>query len=137
MVTHLQLARRLSPPLTLHILGVAIFEFKGVDGVMRKRAKNVHIRMTEEEYKVFEKLLEKSGLTQNEYGLRCLSNKKIVVLDGFKELAEQVKKVGVNVNQIAKGINSRSGVSEGVITEMQKELGEVWRSLSAFLQKVM
>lgn len=102
----------------------------------RKRAKSVHIRMTEEEYRVFEKLLKDSGLTQNEYGLRCLTNKKIVVLDGFKELADQVKKIGVNVNQIAKGINSGLGVSKAVITEIQKELSEVWRSLSAFLQRV-
>jgi len=102
----------------------------------RKRDKNVHIRMSEEEYQKYEALRQKSGLTKTEYGLKCLLNKDIVVLDGFKELTEQIKKVGVNINQVAKGINSGIGVSKERIELIQKELGEVWRSLSVFLRKV-
>lgn len=102
----------------------------------RKRDKSVTVRVTEEEYKLYKLLQAESGLSSNEYGLRCLLNKKIIVLDGFKDLAEQIKKVGVNVNQIAKGVNSGVGVSKVIISEVQRELNEVWRSLSVFLQKV-
>lgn len=102
----------------------------------RKRYKQVIVRMSEEEYQEYEKLLKVSKLKKNEYGLKCLLDKKIVVIDGFKELTEQVKKVGVNINQIAKGVNTGLVVSKAMLDEMQKELGEVWQSLSAFLRKV-
>ena len=117
--------------------GIVLFvEKRELIRVPRKRDKSVTVRVTEEEYKLYKLLQAESGLSSNEYGLRCLLNKKIIVLDGFKDLAEQIKKVGVNVNQIAKGVNSGVGVSKVIISEVQRELNEVWRSLSVFLQKV-
>jgi hypothetical protein len=109
---------------------------KGVDKMARKREKQVIIRMSEEEYQMYEALRNKSGLNKTQYGLKCLLKKDIVVLDGFKELTEQIKKVGININQIAKGVNSGMGISKDKIELIQKELGEVWQSLSVFLRKV-
>jgi hypothetical protein len=105
--------------------------------VARKRDKLLNVRLTKEEDIELNELVSKSGFSKSEYMRKCLLGKKIVVIDGFKELTNEVKRVGINVNQIAKALNFGNIYDcKRELDEMQRELKEVWQSLNSFLQKV-
>lgn len=55
---------------------------------------------------------------------------------GAIQIASELRKMGVNVNQIAKHLNSGENASEGQINALQKELNDIWQQLSSALQGV-
>lgn len=54
---------------------------------------------------------------------------------GAIQIASELRKIGVNVNQIAKHLNSGGNVLEGQINALQKELGDIWQLLNSAIQK--
>lgn len=102
----------------------------------RVRNKQVVIRMTEEEYGILKSKVQRSGMKQAEYLIRCITGKPVVNTAGMRELAAEVKKVGVNLNQIAHALNGKGYYDYRLISRNQQELGEVWQLLKQNLQKV-
>ncbi len=89
---------------------------------MRRRNKVISIRATEAEQERIKKLAEKSNLSVTEYLLKCAMGKKINVID-IKPLYIEVKRIGTNVNQIAKlaNYNKLDAVNlSGVENELNK-----------------
>lgn len=75
-------------------------------------------------------------MKQAEYLIRCITGKKVVNTDGMKTLVAEVKKVGVNLNQIAHALNGSGYYDYQLITKNQEELQEVWQLLKRYLPKV-
>ena len=101
----------------------------------RTRAKQVVIRMSDEEYAAMKQKVEASGMKQSEYLIKCITNKNVMNTDGMKEFAVQLKRVGVNLNQIAEALNGKGYYEYGLITQNQKELNEIWQLLRQYLQR--
>lgn len=101
--------------------------------VTRKRDRQVKFRMTEDEYEAFRKLIIKSGMSQQQYLLKVALNKKIINTDGIKEIIPEVKKIGNNLNQIARALNGKRYYKYSLITENQKELMDIWQLLRQYL----
>lgn len=101
----------------------------------RTRPKQIVIRMTEEEYQKVKKKVEKSGMSQQEYITRAITNKPIVNTGGLKELGLEIKRIGVNLNQIARSCNQGEKASLDEIRKIGKELNETWRLLRLSVQK--
>lgn len=91
--------------------------------------------MTEEEAEKLQKQIEKSGLSQQEYLLKCALNKPIINTDGIKELVPELKKQGNNLNQLTKKLNERGFVDYKQDLPQLKELKEIWQLLRQYLQK--
>lgn len=102
----------------------------------RSRPHKVETRMNDEELKIYQKLVEKSKLSKQEYNLNCLLNKKIVVVDGIVDLALQIRKIGVNINQIVHLANSVQEVSDDKVNELDIHVKEVWNLLNDFVKSV-
>lgn len=103
----------------------------------RKRNKQVIFRMSEEEYLKFLYKVTKSNLKQNEYLIRCINDKEIIVIDGLKETLFELNRIGANVNQISKNLNG--GIFTGAeqeVKEIRKNLSEVKSSIIEVLEKV-
>ena len=69
----------------------------------------VKCRMSVEEKEKFDKLVEQSGLSQSEFFRRCALKKKIYdfgIKNDMKNVQHELSKIGVNINQIAKNLNS-------------------------------
>lgn len=96
---------------------------------MRVRQKQIIIRMTEEEYNTFKKRLDKTGLSQNDFAIKCLNSTQINIVEGITELMRELRAVGNNLNQIARAINSGKVDKLPAIEELEKGVAEVWRSL--------
>lgn len=67
----------------------------------RNRKKDIHIRLSEEEMAYYLEQAEKTGCTVSEYIRRSANRNEIYVIPGLKELAKQIAKLGVNINQLA------------------------------------
>lgn len=100
----------------------------------RTRPNRITIRLTDMELAVLQKTVYESGMPQQEYLRKAILDKEIVNYDGIKEIIPELKRVGNNLNQIAKALNS-GGTYHSGITENQKELAEIWQLLRQSLQR--
>ena len=102
----------------------------------KTRPKQLSFRVNEEEYQKLQERVQESGKNQQEYILSCVLDKKIVNTDGIKELIPELKRLGNNLNQIAKRCNE-GGVlpSEAEVREQGEELKQVWQLLRRYLQR--
>ena len=102
----------------------------------KTRPKQLSFRVNEEEYQKLQERVQESGKNQQEYILSCVLDKKIVNTAGIKELIPELKRIGNNLNQIAKRCNE-GGVlpSEAEVREQGEELKQVWQLLRRYLQR--
>lgn len=97
----------------------------------RKRDKQIKFYVTEKEYEDIKKKVEKSKLKQTDYLIKSALNKKIIVVDGLKEILLELSREGNNLNQIAKKINEEEQTD---IKEMKKNLMELWDLIEKILK---
>ena len=100
----------------------------------RTRPKQIVIRMSENEYTKVKQQIVKSGMKQQEYLIKTITNKPITNTDGLKAVIPEIKRVGNNLNQLSRRANEGSPVGKSELIEMQRELNEVWQLLRRYIQ---
>ena len=98
----------------------------------RKREKQIKFYVNEKEYEQIKKKIEKSKLKQQEYLIKSALNKKIIVIDGLKEILLELSREGNNLNQIAKKINEGE---QKDIKEMKNKLNNLWGLIEEILKE--
>lgn len=98
----------------------------------RKREKQIKFYVNEKEYEQIKKKVEKSKLKQQEYLIKSALNKKIIVIDGLKEILLELSREGNNLNQIAKKINEGE---QKDIKEMKNKLNNLWDLIEKILKE--
>ena len=93
---------------------------------MEHRTRKMTFRLTEEEYRKIKEKVEESGTSQQQFLLKTALGKEIIHIKEFQELMFQIKKIGTNVNQIARHSNETGIVSEAEIAEVKGGLNEIW-----------
>jgi hypothetical protein len=104
----------------------------------KSRPKQIVIRVSEEELLQIKKKVEQSGIKQQDFLLKAILEKPVTNTDGIKEVMPELKRIGNNLNQIAKQCNEENAVNLRTMAETKKigeELNGVWLSLKQFLQK--
>ena len=96
----------------------------------KTRPKQLSFRVNEEEYQKLQERVQESGKNQQEYILSCVLDKKNRQYGRNHELIPELKRIGNNLNQIAKRCNE-GGVSPrsrgaGTRGESQKQ---VWSAV--------
>lgn len=97
---------------------------------MIHRTRKMTFRLTEEEYRKIKEKVEESGISQQQFLLKTALGKEIIHIKEFQELIFQIKKIGTNVNQIAKHSNETGIVSEEELAEVKGGLNQIWQLLS-------
>ena len=72
----------------------------------RKRNQTISIRLTTEEKKEIVSKAKQAQMTLTDYIIECSRDKKITVTD-LSEVLVDLKRIGNNINQIARKINSK------------------------------
>ena len=98
----------------------------------RKREKQIKFYVNEKEYDQIKKKVKKSKLKQQEYLIKSALNKKIIVIDGLKEILLELSREGNNLNQIAKKINEGE---QKAIKEMKNKLNNLWNLIEKILKE--
>lgn len=124
---------------------------------MRRRNKNVSVRMTEDEYAAFTMRLAESGQTQQSFIINSVLGAKVSGREEVKELQKlsgqfadtnrQLRGMATNINQMAHVANGYGQIPQqgqlkqisGDIQELRRECDATWRLIrqSISLQKVM
>lgn len=102
----------------------------------RNRGKQINFRLSESEFEQFQKNVQKSKLTQSEYLRKCILEKNIYVIDDMKELVLELKRLGNNLNQITKKVNTGEVKNIDELSSMKTELDYIWREVLHALKKV-
>lgn len=95
----------------------------------KTRPKVINFRLSEKEAEILKKKIERSGKKQQEYLAACALQKNITNTDGIKVLLPELKRIGSNLNQIAKVLNTTGQCEPQLFSENQKELNEIWQLL--------
>lgn len=92
--------------------------------------KNLNIRISTKDLNYIKQRSKKANLTITGYVTKCALNKKIYVYDGYKDFLTELRKIGTNVNQIARACNSGE-ISNPNWVVFQRELKNIWQSLKS------
>ena len=98
------------------------------------RTEILTFRVTPEEKKLIEMKALSSYRLISMYLRDCALDKEIIVIDGVKDAATELRRIGNNLNQITKAVNN--GVYAVDLTETKKEVQKVWQSLNSLSQAV-
>ena len=66
-----------------------------------KKGKQFSIRISEQNLETIRRKAAQAHMTQSDYVTSCCLGKKIIILDGLKEVLRQQKAIGNNLNQLA------------------------------------
>ena len=104
---------------------------------MKKEPKTeiISTRVTPEQREIIEEKAYSSYRTPSMYLRDCALDKKIVVVKGVDEVANELRKIGNNLNQIAREVNS-GYLYEVNLTATREELKRIWQLLNSLTQEV-
>ena len=104
---------------------------------MKKQPKTeiISTRVTPEQREIIEEKAYSSYRTPSMYLRDCALDKKIVVIKGVDEIASELRKIGNNLNQLTRAVNSGFAY-EVDLRETREEVARIWQSLNSFLQEV-
>ena len=108
--------------------------------VFRIRNKQISFRATEYEYELIQQRLKESGKkTLRDYLLNVAIDGYVINVDykEIKDLAHEINKIGVNINQIAHKVNSENQVYKADIEEIQEDVDLIWRMLRKAFYQIM
>ena len=89
-------------------------------------------RMASADREKIRALAQKAGMSMSDYVTACCLGKRIVVMDGLKEVLRQQKAIGNNLNQLA--VLANTGKVQ--VIGLEKAAGEL-SEVSAALRSVM
>ncbi len=100
---------------------------------MSVKSKILKFRVTPEEKEIINNKALSSYRLVSCYLRDCALDKQITVINGAEKIADELRRIGNNINQIARGVNS-GYVNAVDLTETRKELKAIWQSLNALYQ---
>lgn len=65
-----------------------------------QKDKKFSIRISESDLETIKQKAKQANLSQEEYVTRCCLGRQVVVIDGLKELAKELRSAGNNLNQL-------------------------------------
>lgn len=109
---------------------------------MQNRARTVQIiiRVTPEEKALIQKKMEQLGTGNfSRYARKMLIDGYVIRVDlsEFQMLADEVNRVGVNINQIARTVNATGTVFGNDIQQLKEMMDEIWRLLKSSLSGLL
>lgn len=105
----------------------------------RNRSHQLAVRLSDSELALFNKKQAASGLSKTDFLVKLLKGSKVTAYrftDDIKGLCNELRKIGVNLNQIAYLVNiGRHTEAEGEILRMRTAYFNIFDKVRAFLDK--
>jgi len=108
-------------------------------GANRKANKQINFRVTPDEYERLNKMANKFNQSVpafcKERSLKAKVKSPKIDKQGALKFASELRRIGNNVNQIAKVLNSGENANMDEIRDIKKELRSIWQQFNSALQK--
>lgn len=105
----------------------------------RNRNNQFAVRLSDSELALFQKKQAASGLNKTDFLVKLLKGSKVTAYhftDDVKQLCGELRKIGVNLNQIAYLVNiGRHTEAEGEILRMRTAYFKIFDKVRTFLDK--
>ena len=107
------------------------------ENILKKQAKTeiISTRVTPEQREIIEEKAYSSYRTPSMYLRDCALDKKIIVVKGVDEVANELRKIGNNLNQLTRAVNS-GYTYEVDLRETREEVARLWQLLNSLTQEV-
>ena len=103
----------------------------------RKRNNFYAVWLSDNEMSVFKSKISNTNLNQSTYIRKCILEKNITVIPGIRDLIIELKRIGNNLNQIARAVNEGSlKVINDDLKDIEYDLKAVWVKLNEALKKI-
>lgn len=101
----------------------------------RLRKNRIVIRVTDDELRIINKKAEASKLNRTKYIIETLINGYVIVqdLESLRNLTNEINKIGVNINQIAKHINTTNNIYKSDMEEIKEKVEEIYKIVESIL----
>ena len=96
-----------------------------------ERPIQIHFRVTQKEYEIIKTKVEQSGLSMSEFARKTFLDKKIVSAPpaDFPNLIREVKRIGSNLNQLVRKLNTLGIAHSLEIERCENEIRETEKML--------
>ena len=94
----------------------------------RLRSKQIRVHLSENELKIAKEKAAYCGLNMSEY-IRKIINDGVIIkydINGLRDLCNEINKIGVNINQIAKQVNSTKSIYGNDIANLQLQFDNLF-----------
>ena len=102
---------------------------------MRKRNRVVPVRFSDHELSVIDANAKRAKMNRTEYLVSAGMDKPIVILDDLKPMLAELRRIGNNVNQLMRKVNSGEIYAVG-LNEINEQLGTVAAGLFTIQKEV-
>lgn len=103
----------------------------------RKRNNQFLVRLSDEEMEILNNRLKDANMDRNAYIRKLILGKKLVKIDGLVDMVKETNRIGVNLNQLTKAVNSGMPFARHEIEELSKELSKIWQQLKSLSRKAI
>lgn len=103
---------------------------------MRNKSRQINFRVTEKEYNYIYKRSQKSNIPLSNFLLRSALDKEIVIIEGLPLIIIELRKIGVNINQLTK-LSNEGRIATIEMFGVKKGLDNIWQSLNSLTRKVV
>lgn len=101
--------------------------------------RGIFFRVLESEYQTLLKKSEPTGMNVSKFCKHVVLNKKISVPSVDRDIAHQLamdlRKIGNNINQIAKQLNQGNKENEEIVSQLNKDMGDIWQLFNSVILK--
>ena len=99
-----------------------------------RRQKYMNFRLSDSEYILLQERIKSSGMNTQQYLIRAVLDKPVPNEQLFRELLVEVKKQGVNLNQLARACNGGNvrEVEESLQILLKKQ-SKLWDAIKVFI----
>ena len=107
------------------------------ENYLKKQPKTeiISTRVTPEQREIIEEKAYSSYRTPSMYLRECALGKKIIVISGVDEVANELRKIGNNLNQLTRAVNA--GYCYQIdLRETREEVARLWQLLNSLTQEV-
>ena len=102
----------------------------------RIRSHQVSFRLNDKEYALLQRKLATSGKSLTEFFIETISKGKVIIISDFIPLLSELKRQGVNLNQLTRRINQFSPTTEREIITALQECQNTYRKLYALAEQL-
>ena len=90
--------------------------------VNRTRNRAITIRLTEKELENLNQKIAKSKMSKQKFFEKLIDEKEILVIEDLPKLILELNRIGINLNQLTKKINSEEKISVFKKIDLNKDL---------------
>ncbi len=101
---------------------------------VKLRYKNIHIRLTEEEFNLISAQANKFNTTKTKLIVNSVSKTQSLLPFANKEEISELRRIGININQIARILNTNSRTLS--LPEISKNINNTLENLNFLLSKI-